>query len=114
MDLEREPALSDIIRDWLFENKIESTEWTDSIGSRAEVRGFGWVIEINNVSDATPKATLSNRFDNEIIIMSAADPAIFDKLTSKILQVEASTINYIIEHVDDDGWKDWKPPQESI
>jgi hypothetical protein len=103
MDLEREPALIDVVRDWLFEQGISSeVGFNAPDGSLAEVYGFGWAIifEHNNM-------TFTSRLENHIIKASAADPTILDTIKAKILYVESKTIDYIIEHVDDDGWEDW-------
>lgn len=110
MDLEREPALIDVLRDWLFEQGVNSEVGHCSAdGNFAEIRGFGWAILIENTN-----VTFANRLCNETIKASVADPTILDTIKTKILQVESKTMDYIIEHVDDDGWKDWKPPQGSI
>jgi hypothetical protein len=56
----------------------------------------------------------TNRLDNDILTVSIADPTSLDQLKSKIMQVETGVMDYMIQHVDDDGWKNWKPPQLSI
>lgn len=103
MDFEREPALSDIIRDWLFEQNINSeVGGIMPDGSMTVVRGFGWAIVIEGMT-----VTFASRLEDQVIKASAADPTILDTIKTKILHVESNTIDYIIEHVDDDGWEDW-------
>lgn len=101
-DIERQPLLSDILHDWLREQNITSDVQGMRTSENATIRGFGWaiVIEGNNV-------TCSNRLDKEIIEAPIADPTILDTIKAKILHVESKTIDFIMEHVDDDGWYDW-------
>lgn len=106
-----EPELSviDLLRDWLFECKIENTAWVDSVNGNASIKGFGWAIDSNG-----PDLTFTNRLDLNIAKLTLADPDSLDQIKLRISEIEGGVMNYLIEHVDDDGWKTWKPPKDKV
>lgn len=104
--MEPEISVVDLLRDWLFECKIENESRFDTITGDAVIKGFGWAIETDG-----PLMTFTTRLDNSAAELSLADPDSLEQIKSKIMGVEDGVLNYLIEHVDDDGWKTWKPPE---
>lgn len=93
-----QPSLTKLLHEWLAENKIEShTGWSHRTHEVTAIRGFGWRIEICD----NFKLLFFNRLANGSLELSAADPAAFEQLKSRILQIERDSISYMVEHIDD-------------
>lgn len=103
-----EPTLTDFLKEWLIENKIEVYDsWTYYLDDTTTVAGFGWRILISKL-----KISFINKLNDEVLDLSAADPTAFDQLKSKILFIENGAMSYMAEHIDDD-YK-LPPPKPSI
>lgn len=104
--MEPEISVVDLLRDWLFECKIENDSRFDTTTGNSVIMGFGWAIVTEG-----PTLTFTNRLNNDAAILSLADPNSLEQIKSRILGIEDGVLNYLVEHVDDDGWKTWKPPE---